>query len=379
MSDDFLNKDEGAERLEGESGLSIEGTSSSDVYPNAEVRIIPAQYSVTHINRLCEIRKELIMDPDFQRNDVWKGTQREELVESILMGIPIPVIYLFESKDGRKQVIDGRQRISTIIDFLNNRFRLKNLKILKGLNGKCFEDLEPKLQGVFEDFQLSFYIIQPPTPERVKYDIFDRVNRGGTKLNSQEMRNALYQGISTRLIKKIADSDEFKTVTAKGVSPKRMRDRYVVLRGISFYLYYTEELKDPYNMSRLEYKSDIDDFLAKAMIYMNENLDEEKADKLYRKFTSAYRRIYMELGEDAFRFTSNILYGKRRPINMPLMEVVTLVFILLEDRNIGTRVVLDLNDLKNRLDISGICNSNVDSSKNWEVRINMIKDFIDQL
>lgn len=61
------------------------------------------------------------------------------------------------------------------------------------------------------------------------------------------------------------------------------------------------------------------------------------------------------------------------------MEVVTLVFILLEDRNIGTRVVLDLNDLKNRLDISGICNSNVDSSKNWEVRINMIKDFIDQL
>lgn len=64
---------------------------------------------------------------------------------------------------------------------------------------------------------------------------------------------------------------------------------------------------------------------------------------------------------------------------MPLMEVVTLVFILLEDKNTGIRVVLDLNDLKNRLDISGICNSNVDSSKNWEVRINMIKDFIDQL
>ena len=58
MSDDFLNKDEGAERLEGESGLSIEGTSSSDVYPNAEVRIIPAQDSVTHINRLCEIFSE---------------------------------------------------------------------------------------------------------------------------------------------------------------------------------------------------------------------------------------------------------------------------------------------------------------------------------
>ncbi len=379
MSDDFFYIDEGAERLEGESGLSIEGTTTLDVYPNAEVRIIPAQYSLTHIKRLCEIRKELILDPEFQRNNVWGGTQKEELVESILMGIPIPVIYLFESKDGRKQVIDGRQRISTIIDFLNNKFKLKNLRMLKGLNGKRFEDLEPKLQGVFEDFQFSFYIIQPPTPERVKYDIFDRVNRGGTKLNSQEMRNALYQGISTRLIKKIADSDEFKTATAKGVSPKRMRDRYVVLRGISFYLYYTGELKDPYSMGRLEYKSDIDDFLARTMIFMNENLDEGQADKLYEKFISAYRRIYMELGEDAFRFSSNILYGKRRPVNMPLMEIITLVFILLEDKNIGIRLVLDLNDFKNRLDISGICNSNVDSSKNWEVRINMIKDFIAQL
>lgn len=376
MSDDFFNIDEGAERLEGESGLSIEGTTSSDVYPNAEVRIIPAQYSVMHINRLCEIRKELILDPDFQRNDVWRGTQREELVESILMGIPIPVIYLFESKDGRKQVIDGRQRISTVIDFLNNRFRLKNLRILKGLNGKYFDDLEPKLQGVFEDFQFSFYIIQPPTPERVKYDIFDRVNRGGTKLNSQEMRNALYQGTSTRLIKKIADSDEFRAATANSVSPRRMRDRYVVLRGISFYLYYTVELKDPYDMSRLEYKSDIDDFLAKAMIYMNENLDDEEADKLYIKFTSAYRRIYQTLGEDAFRFSSNSLYSKRRPVNMPLMETLTLVYILLEDDNIGMRVIRNINDFKSRLDNSGICYSNVDSSKNWALRINLIIDFI---
>ena len=144
-------------------------------------------------------------------------------------------------------------------------------------------------------------------------------------------------------------------------------------------MYYTGELKDPYSMGRLEYKSDIDDFLARTMIFMNENLDEGQADKLYEKFISAYRRIYMELGEDAFRFSSNILYGKRRPVNMPLMEIITLVFILLEDKNIGIRLVLDLNDFKNRLDISGICNSNVDSSKNWEVRINMIKDFIAQL
>lgn len=223
------------ERLESESGLDMDQNDSLDIYPNAEVRIVREQYSILHVKRLCESRKELVIDPDFQRNAVWESRQKMELVESVLMGIPIPVMYLFEMRDGTKQVVDGRQRITALLDFLNNKFALKELNILRKLNGKFFKDLDLKLQGIFEDYQLFFYIIQPPTPERVKYDIFDRVNRGGTNLNSQEMRNALYRGMATDLIKEIAESKAFKKVTGHGISPKRMKDRYVALRAVALY------------------------------------------------------------------------------------------------------------------------------------------------
>ena len=267
------------------------------------------------------------------------------------------------------------------LDFLNNKIKLKNLKILTGLNNKFFKDIEPKLQGIFEDFQMSFYIIQPPTPERVKYDIFDRVNRGGTKLNSQEMRNALYRGASTQLIKEIADSDEFKKVTGDGINPVRMRDRYVVLRGIAFYLYYTDKLKDPYSSARLEYRSDIDDFLAKTMIFLNKNIDNTQKAELVTLFKSAYKRIYNMFGDDAFRFESKTLSPKRRPINMPLMEVLTLVFLLGKEKESTGKYYYtsQIERFKKELDNSKLCTANVDSRRSWDARINMVYNFISEI
>ena len=196
----IINSDENVVSDVEQADLSINGDDSYTIYPNAEVRVEKAQYSIMHLHTLCLKRKELIIDPDFQRHDVWKQRQKSELIESILMGIPIPLMYLFEDKNGKKQVVDGRQRISAILDFLEGKFKLNNLRILKQFNGCCFADLDLKQQGVIEDFQLLFYIIQPPTPERVKYDIFDRVNRGGTPFNKQEISYALYRGRFTRLL-----------------------------------------------------------------------------------------------------------------------------------------------------------------------------------
>lgn len=96
-------------------------------------------------------------------------------------------------------------------------------------------------------------IIEPPTPERVKYDIFDRVNRGGTQLNHQEMRNALYQGHSTKLLEKFSRSDSFKQATGNGVKAARMRDRYIILRFFAFYMQKTGDLK-------FNYRSNIGEF-----------------------------------------------------------------------------------------------------------------------
>lgn len=115
MLQEEFDKMSDVDLLEGETSGNTGDVES--VYPNAEVRVEKAQYSTMHLKRLVEERKELVIDPDFQRNDVWSARQSAELVESILMGIPIPTIYLFEMKNGTKQVVDGRQRISAILNF----------------------------------------------------------------------------------------------------------------------------------------------------------------------------------------------------------------------------------------------------------------------
>ena len=376
MQQDKVDNGSEIDLLEGENPENFSNVES--IYPNAEVRVEKAQYSTMHLKRLVKERGELIIAPDFQRSDVWKSKQAVELVESILMGIPIPTIYLFEMKDGTKQVVDGRQRISTILKFLDNKLCLRDLKILPQCNGKKFSELDFKMQGIFEDYQLSFYIIQPPTPERVKYDIFDRVNRGGTRLTNQEMRNALYKGRSTKMLKELAASTSFLDATGKGISSQRMKDQYVILRSIAFYLLKKkQESVVRENGENIEYKSDIDDFLAKTMIFLNEKASEELLTDCKRAFCLAMENCYKVLGVDAFRFDSGT--GNRRPINMPLFEILMYIFSdnQLIDNVEYTRVVV--RDFKKEFDHKQMFSGNVDSTVNLNERYNLAEKLIKQI
>ena len=91
---------------------------------------------------------------------------------------------------------------------------------------------------MIEDTQLAVQIIKHPTKDRVRFDIFDRVNRGGTPLNKQEMRNALYQGNSTKLLNRLSHMLSFKKATGNSISPIHMKDKYIILRALCFYLLY---------------------------------------------------------------------------------------------------------------------------------------------
>lgn len=363
--------------LEGESGLMLDG--AIDIYPNAEVRISRMQYSLLHLKRLYEDRGELIIDPDFQRGNVWNIRQRSELIESIIMGIPLPIIYLFESIDGRKQVVDGRQRITAIIDFLNDKLRLTDLKILGSLNGFTFSGLEPKLQGIVEDYQLLAYVIQPPTAERVKYDIFDRVNRGGTTLNAQEMRNALYGGPATQVIDMVCKSQEFIDATGGGVSVKRMRDRYVVLRAMAFTSLFSGEFARSGMPARsYEYKSDIDDFLAWYMTLLNRTLSTvDDVNAMAARYIELFSRIYETIGADVFRFESR--RRKRRPINMPLVETVVYLFSRLENIDDKEEFIDRFDGWKRWLDDTNLFKRSIDSSTNVAARREVVESFIASL
>ena len=299
------------------------------IYPASKIKIDRVQFSIFELKRRYD-RGLICLDPDFQRNFVWKQKQKSELIESVIMGIPLPLIYLAETMEGNLIIVDGRQRLTTFFHFMDNKFALNGLKILPDLNGCRFSDFEEdkkkrKFATDIEDFQLVIQIIKYPTPDRVRFDIFDRVNRGGTPLNNQEMRNALYQGKSTRLLSSLAESEQFQNATGKSISPTHMKDRYIILRAVSFWMWREGKLKNS-DGEEIKYRSDIEEFLGYAMEQLNRASDQEIAT-IQEIFLEEMLVIYDILGEDAFRIpTEN---KKRRPVSMILFESLFYFFRLI--------------------------------------------------
>ena len=362
-------EEEKKEELEGEESLDIE--KNKEIYLKTEIKMSKVQYSIFEIKRKYERKIDFLIDPDFQRESVWeKNKQKSELIESILMGIPIQLIYFFETKEGVKEVVDGRQRITTIVDFLNNKFYLKDLKILGDLNGKRFNDLEPILQTKIEDYQLEGYVIQPPTPEKVKFDIFDRINRGGTKLNKQEMRNALYQGNATEILKELSSLEEFKKATGYSVKETRMKDRYIILRFIAFYLLKNGKLN-------FDYKNDIDEFLAKVM---KEYLNSKKYEEIIylKDIFIKSMKISIELfGEDGFRFESNKI---KRPVNMLLFELLGYLYAKIDFNNIDKDLLKEkIIEFKKNHDGKKYFINNIEGTKGVNYRFDEIDKLIEEL
>lgn len=192
--DKYVEDEIELENAEDLNHMKYEGETNAYVFK--EVRVTKKDFSVYELLRKYR-NKKLILDVAFQRRTVWKEKQKSELIESILMGLPLPIFYFKQLDNSRYAVVDGKQRLSALFEFLNNEFALKNLKILDFLNTKKFKDLEDDLaiyQSQLEDYQIYSHVILPPTPDKIIFDVFDRVNRGGTQLNKQEIRNALYQG-----------------------------------------------------------------------------------------------------------------------------------------------------------------------------------------
>lgn len=317
-------------------------------------------------------RNQIILDSDFQREKVWSQKQKSELVESVLMGLPIPIMYLSEDKFANLIVVDGRQRLTAFFQFLDGKYPLTGLKILKKLNDKKFNDLEPVYQSKLEDYQLITHIIKPPTPDSVIFNIFDRVNRGGTTLNKQEMRNALYQGNSTKLLDIIAKSNSFKIATGESLKAERMKDKYLILRAIAFYLWSNKKLTDK-NGKLIEYKGDIDEFLGKTMEYLN-FIPENNLNEITNKFDIAMKNAHRILEENAFRL-SRISDKRKSPINMNVFEGIVRVLIALgETKELDSLVKSKYEILINDKEFKNNIANHRDSINKYVGRNNIINE-----
>lgn len=203
------------------------------------VRTDAYQMSLGEIVSMYEA-DEIVIHPEFQRLFRWNASQKSKLIESLLLGIPLPSIFVFEKEDGKWELIDGLQRLSTILEFMGllttpeDQERppsvLEATKYLPSLHNVVWESsdlvvdldvadqvaLEKSQQLTIKRARISVEILKRPSDNQTKFDLFQRLNAGGTQANAQELRNCIMLMIneeSYRRIKTVADSTPFQQVT----------------------------------------------------------------------------------------------------------------------------------------------------------------------
>jgi transcriptional regulator with XRE-family HTH domain len=306
-------------------GIDNSQSSGWGDYPLDSVFVRTDQRTVAEVvKRINANRYDL--NPEFQRDFVWQVDKQSRLIESCIMRIPLPVLYVAEALDGRIIVVDGLQRLTTFKRFLGNEFRLTFSESEDGkahpLQGIDYKHLDLKLQERVEDTQLTLYILDSKAPERAKLDIFDRVN-SGEPLSRQQMRNCLYNGPATSWLRERAASPVFIEATGKSLDSKRMRDREAINRFCAFSI-----------LGWKEYKSgEMDRFLAESLEKMNRMTDAERY-ALAVAFDRAMKFNFELFGRHAFR--KSLSYDERSNrsvLNIALFDVCSVILPRVLDRS----------------------------------------------
>ena len=283
----------------------------------------------------------LIEMPEFQRKYVWKPAQQSLFIESILLNFPLPPLYINKNSKGKYIVVDGRQRITTLRRFLKNEFQLEGLKAYPKLNGldfKGLKELDSNFQSKIEDKKLLVYLIQPTVPLAMVYDIFNRINTGGTQLERQEIRNCIYLGEATSYLKRLASKENFKKAIDNGISDNRAKDQEAILRFLSFRIF----------DYKLDYKNSMNDFVENTMKHLNGNSTDDDLIRLEWDFNKAMDLTFDFFGKKNFRIPTIETRGK---INIAIFETVAGFFaaknekFLIENKaQIRANFTLLLND-----------------------------------
>lgn len=238
-------------------------------------------------------RGRLILDTEWQREYVWDKKRSSRLIESFLIDLPVPVIYLAVNDEEKYEVIDGLQRLTSVFNFFRNTYPLNGLEIRQDLNGLKFENLPENLQSKLEDSTLRTFELASSTPKNLMFLIFERLNTGGIALNDMEIRNCLYRGRLNDLIKELASTAEFTDCVNQRNIHKRMKDRTLILRFLAFY-----------QMTYLKAKKGLKAFFNEFCATYR-NPEDDKLTEFRNQFKNAMKAAYSIFGSGGFRLISS--------------------------------------------------------------------------
>ena len=295
--------------------IDNEDYNSNDVVGPFDPNDIDVDISTVNLGLLLDDLedKKIKMDPEFQRDsNVWTNIQKSRLIESVLLGLPLPSFYFSEDPNTNQLlVVDGLQRLCTFTDFcLDKKLKLKGLQFLTSLEGCTYDDLDRSHIRRIKSLKITLNTLRNNTPQRVKFVIFQRVNTAGVPLTPQEMRNALYQKKATDLLRSMVALNSFKDATGGKIPSKRMTDCDFANRFLAFYL------------CRQDYDGNLDGFMGDALEKVNK-MSQEEIDDLLRIFDSSMSVCYHLLGSTAFKRPNPENSGSFLKINKAIYEVLS--------------------------------------------------------
>ena len=291
----------------------------------------PADAEVDSLHKKFK-RGKLIVQPNFQRDFVWDIKRASRLIESAIMSIPIPTVYISEEPDNKEHVIDGQQRLTSFFSFLDGKFpdggefKLTGLQVYPELNGKKCTDFADDLQDAIRFFKLRTVTFKRESNENLKFEIFERLNTGSVPLNDQELRNCVYRGPYNDLIHELSRDPDFVYLLDLARPDKRRKDVELVLRFCAFY-----------NATYLNFKPPMKAFLNKEAL-SRRDLSADDAKTLKAAFKNACQITRSMFGKSAFkryyRGTEKDREGRweQKKFNASLFDVVMYTFAR-EDKN----------------------------------------------
>lgn len=298
---------------------------------------------------------DLDIHPEFQRIYRWSDEQKSKLIESILLGIPLPSVFVAQRQDGVWDVVDGLQRISTILSFLGKLkdeegqiirpLKLQKTKYLPALENMVWEDrhnpdkeFEPELKRIFKREKIDIKIIKRQSDSDTKFELFQRLNTGGSKLSDQEVRNCMLLMVSREAffwLKALSKTASFKNTLP--LSDKQQEESYDIELALRFFIYrnHAEEIRKEH--------TDIAPYLNSEMIRLfdkNNNFDYSQEKEIFEK---TFALVEEALGDNAFKKYNHTKEKYEGAISLPVYECLSFgLSKLIQDNQHSDSSLIDL-------------------------------------
>jgi hypothetical protein len=219
------------------SGSDIDAAEDAIVAVSRQVKFTIAEYPISvYVERFDDEVNGRFFVPEYQRKLAWKPQQQSEFIESLLVGLPIPFLFFYQTFDGRMEIVDGSQRMRAMRAFLKGGLRLTELVLVPELNGFSFDDLPKERRNKLEDVTIRTVVLDTTTDPSTRAEMFARINKSGTIANEAEIRRGSLPGLVTELIRNLAESENFKALTPMSQKSADQREREELITRFFAYL-----------------------------------------------------------------------------------------------------------------------------------------------